>query len=143
MNTDKGPDKASWIKNHPEIVDPAYPESELTGKILEAAFAVHNVLGAGFVERVYANALAIELRRSGLDYAQESPLKIRYRDTIVGDYVADVIVDGRVIIELKACASLDPSHSAQVMNYLRAANVHVGLLLNFGRPKLEYRRFIC
>ena len=143
MNTDKGTDKALWIKNHPDIVDPAYPESELTGKILEAAFAVHNVLGAGFVERVYANALAIELRRSGLDCAQERPLKITYRDTIVGDYVADMIVDKRVIIELKACASLDPSHSAQLMNYLRAANVHVGLLLNFGRPKLEYRRFVC
>ncbi len=143
MNTDKSTDRALWIKNHPDIVGPAYPESELTGKILEAAFAVHNVLGAGFVERVYSNALAIELRRSGLDCAQECPLKIRYRDTIVGDYVADIIVHGRVIIELKACASLDPSHSAQVINYLRAANVHVGLLLNFGRPKLEYRRFIC
>jgi len=143
MNTDKGSDKALWLKNHPDVVDTAYPESELTGRILEAAFSVHNTLGCGFLERVYANALAIELRSSGLDCAQESPLKIRYRDTIVGDYVADIIVDSRVIVELKACASLDPSHSAQVMNYLRAANVHVGLLLNFGRPKLEYRRFVC
>jgi GxxExxY protein len=124
-------------------IQPEYPERELTGKILEAAFDVHNTLGCGFLERVYANALAIELRRNGLDCAQQSPLKIRYRDTIVGDYVADIIVDNRVIIELKACAPLDPSHSAQVMNYLRAADVHVGLLLNFGRPKLEYRRFIC
>jgi GxxExxY protein len=143
MNTDKSIDKALWIKNHPDVVDTSYPESELTGKILEAAFAVHNTLGCGFLERVYSNALLIELRSSGLDCAQASPLKIRYRDTIVGDYIADIIVDNRVIIELKACASLDPSHSAQVMNYLRAANVHVGLLLNFGRPKLEYRRFIC
>jgi GxxExxY protein len=143
MNTDKSIDKALWIKNHPDVVDTSYPESEPTGKILEAAFAVHNTLGCGFLERVYSNALLIELRSSGLDCAQASPLKIRYRDTIVGDYIADIIVDNRVIIELKACASLDPSHSAQVMNYLRAANVHVGLLLNFGRPKLEYRRFIC
>jgi GxxExxY protein len=142
MNTDKGADKTLWLKNRPDVVDAAYPESELTGRILEAAFDVHNALGCGFLERVYSNALAIELRRSGLDCAQESPLKIRYRDTIVGDYLADIIVDGRVIIELKACSSLDPSHSAQVLNYLRAANVRVGLLLNFGRPKLEYRRFI-
>jgi len=143
MNTDKGIDKALWLKNHADVVDAAYPESELTGRILEAAFDVHNTLGCGFLERVYANALAIELRRGGLDCAQQSPLKIRYRDTIVGDYIADIIVDNRVIIELKACASLDPSHSAQLMNYLRAANVHVGLLLDFGRPKLEYRRFVC
>jgi GxxExxY protein len=112
MNTDEGIDKALWIKNHPEIVDTAYPESELTGKILEAAFVVHNALGSGFLERVYANALLIELRGCGLDCAPGSPLKIRYRDTIVGDYIADTTVDNRVIIERKARASLDPSHSA-------------------------------
>ncbi len=124
-------------------IQPEYPERELTGKILEAAFAVHNTLGSGFLERVYANALLLELRRSGIDCVQEAQLKVTYRDTIVGDYIADIIVDNRVILELKACASLDPGHSAQVMNYLRAAKVRVGLLLNFGRPKLEYRRFVC
>jgi len=98
MNTDKGTDKALWLKNHPDIVDTTYPESELTGRILEAAFVVHNALGSGFLERVYANALLIELRSSGLDCAQESPLKIRYRDTIVGDYVADIIVDSRGLL---------------------------------------------
>jgi GxxExxY protein len=130
-------------RNFDVDIQPEYPERELTGKILEAAFAVHNTLGAGFLERVYANALTIELRRGGLACSQEAQLKVTYRDTIVGDYIADVIVDNRVIIELKACASLDPGHSAQLMNYLRAAGIRVGLLLNFGRPKLEYRRFIC
>src|SRR3984885_4804024 len=101
-------------------IQPEYPERELTGKILEAAFDVHNTLGCGFLERVYANALAIELRRNGLDCAQQSPLKIRYRDTIVGDYVADIIVDNRVIIELTAFAPSTRCECAHVMNYLRA-----------------------
>jgi GxxExxY protein len=87
-----------------------------TGRLLEAAFDVHNPLACGFLERLYGNALALELRRRGLDYAQESPSKIRYRDTIVGDYLADIFVETRVILELKVCASLDPSHSAQVLN---------------------------
>jgi GxxExxY protein len=120
-------------------IQPEYPERELTGRILEATFTLHNTLGSDFLERVNANALAIELRRSGLVCIQAEQMKVTYRDTIVGDYVADIIVDDRVIIELNACASLEPSHSAQVMNYLRAANVQVGLLLNFGRSKLEYR----
>jgi GxxExxY protein len=124
-------------------IQPECPERELTGKILEAAFAVHNTLGAGFLERLYSNALSIELRRGGQACIQEAQLKVTYRDTIVGDYIADIIVDNRVIIELKACGALDSSHSAQLMNYLRAAGIRVGLLLNFGRPKLEYRRFIC
>jgi GxxExxY protein len=120
-----------------------YPEQELTGAILQAAFALHNTLGAGFLERVYSNALAIELDRKVLMFVQNVQLQVKYRGTIVGDYIADMIVENRVILELKACASLDPSQSAQLMNYLRAANIRVGLLLNFGRPKLEYRRFVC
>lgn len=120
-----------------------YPEQELTGRILACAFAVHNVLGAGFLERVYSNALAIELRREGLVCVQEVPLKVRYREAIVGDYVADIVVAYRVLIEMKACVSIDANHSAQLMNYLRASGIRIGLLLNFGRPKLEYRRFVC
>lgn len=119
-----------------------YVEQELTGKILSCAFSVHNTLGAGFLERVYANSLAIEIRREGLACAQETSLQVKYRDAIVGDYVGDMIVAGRVLLELKACAVLDGNHSAQIMNYLRASGLRVGLLLNFGRPKLEYRRFV-
>ncbi|MGA7916617.1 MAG: GxxExxY protein [Candidatus Acidiferrales bacterium] len=139
MNTDKRLD----IKIHTTAESVEYLEQELTGTILQAAFAVHNTLGAGFLERVYSNALALELETHGLKCAQNEPLQIKYRGTIVGDYIADMIVENRVILELKACASLDPSHSAQLMNYLRATNIRVGLLLNFGRPKLEYRRFVC
>jgi GxxExxY protein len=121
---------------------PEYPEQELTGKILAAAFAVHNALGAGFLERVHANTPALELRAEGIACAQELPLKVKYRGAIVGDYIADVVVADRMLLEMKACGTLDPNHSAQIMNYLRVWGIRVGLLLNFGRPKLEYRRFV-
>jgi GxxExxY protein len=137
MNTDKNRQR----ENGTDSGEP-YPEQDLTEKILRAAFAVHNTLGAGFLERVYSNALAVELRAQGIALQNEVPLKILYRNTIVGDYIADLVVDGRVLVELKACASLDPVHTAQLLNYLRASKIHVGLLLNFGRPKLEYRRFV-
>ncbi|MGA8145461.1 MAG: GxxExxY protein [Candidatus Acidiferrales bacterium] len=126
----------------PEI-EISYPEQELTGKILECAFAVHNTLGCGFLERVYSNALVVEFHRHDLECQQQAQLKVKYRDVVVGDYAADLLVATRVLLELKACASLDPNHAAQIMNYLRASGVKVGLLLNFGRPKLEYRRFVC
>jgi len=121
----------------------AYPEQELTGAILRAAFAMHDTLGAGFPERVYSNALAIELDGKGLKLVQNEQLQVEYRGTVVGDYIAEIIVGNQVILELKACASLDPNHNAQLMNYPRATNIRVGLLLNSGRPKLECRRFVC
>src|SRR6266849_2573029 len=120
-----------------------YPEQALTEKILEAAFAVHNALGAGFLEKMYANSLALELRGKGISCEQEVPLKVRYKDAIVGDYVADIVVERRVLLELKACAALDAIHEAQIMNHLRASTLQVGLLMNFGRPKLQYLRFVC
>ena len=120
-----------------------YLEQELTGAILQAAFAMHNTLGAGFLERVYSNALAIELDGKGLKLVQNEQLQVEYRGTVVGDYIAEIIVGNQVILELKACASLDPNHNAQLMNYPRATNIRVGLLLNSGRPKLECRRFVC
>jgi len=134
-------DKNRQIENGNDSGEP-YPEQDLTEKILRAAFAVHNVLGAGFLERVYSNALAVELRAQGIALQNELTIKIQYRNTIVGDYIADLVVDGRVLVELKACASLDPVHTAQILNYLRASKIQVGLLLNFGWPKLEYRRFV-
>jgi GxxExxY protein len=122
---------------------PTYPEQELTGHILKAAFTVHNTLGAGFLEKVYSNALSLELQAAGISCQQELPLKVHYRGVIIGDYVADLVVENRVIVELKATSGLDPLHDAQLMNYLRASGIKVGLLLNFGRPKLHYRRFAC
>ena len=120
-----------------------YPEQELTGQILKAAFTVHNTLGVGFLEKVYSNALSLELQAIGLSCQQELPLKVRYRSVIIGDYIADLVVEGKVIVELKATSGLDPLHDAQIMNYLRASGIKVGLLLNFGRPKLHYKRFVC
>ncbi len=119
-----------------------YPERELTEKILEAAFAVHNALGAGFLERVYENALALELRAKEIACQQQLPLQVRYKDAVVGDYAADLVVESRVLLKLKACTMLEPNHEAQIINYLRATGLRVGLLLNFGRTKLQYRRFV-
>ena len=119
-----------------------YPEQELTQKILEGAFAVHNTLGCGFLEKVYSNALLFELRNMNLSCEHEVPFKVRYRETVVGDYCADLIVERRVLVELKACASLENVHEAQILNYLKASSIRVGLLLNFGKSKLQYRRFV-
>jgi GxxExxY protein len=119
-----------------------YPEQELTQKILEASFAVHNALGAGFLEKVYANALSLELRQMGLVCAQEVPFKVKYKDAVVGDYSADLVVAKRVLVELKACTGFDSVHEAQILNYLKASGIRVGLLMNFGKPRLEYRRFV-
>ena len=119
-----------------------YPEQDLTEKILAAAFAVHNTLGCGFLEKVYSKALLVEVRAMGLACEHEAAFKVRYKDVDVGDYFADLIVERRVVVELKACAALDSAHEAQILNYLKASNIKVGLLLNFGRPKLQYRRFV-
>ncbi len=119
-----------------------YPEQDLTQKILEGAFAVHNTLGCGFLEKVYSNALFFELRNMGLHCEQEVPFKVKYKDVVVGDYCADLIIEKRVLVELKACTGLDSVHEAQILNYLKASRIQVGLLLNFGKPKLQYRRFV-
>ena len=119
-----------------------YPEQELTQKILEGAFAVHNALGCGFLEKVLSNALWVELHNMEIACVREVPFKVIYRGTVVGDYCADLVVDRRVLVELKACAGLDPVHEAQILNYLKVSGIHVGLLMNFGRPRLEYRRFV-
>jgi GxxExxY protein len=119
-----------------------YPEQELTGKILEGAFAVHNSLGCGFLEKVYSNALLSELRNTGLNCEREVPFKVKYKDIVVGDYCADLIVENRMLVEMKAYVSLEPAHEVQILNYLKASGIQVGLLMNFGKPKLQYRRFV-
>ena len=119
-----------------------YPEQELTQKILKGAFAVHNTLGCGFLERVYSNALSTELSQMQLGCEQEVPFKVKCKNVVVGDYCADLVVGRRVLVELKACAGLEGVHEAQILNYLKASGIRVGLRLNFGKPKLEYRRFV-
>jgi GxxExxY protein len=121
---------------------PAYPEADLSERILGAAFKVHNTLGVGFLEKVYENALAHELRKEKLAVDQQKVIQVRYDGIVVGDYQADLVVDNRVLIECKAASNLDPVHDAQLLNYLRATGIRVGLLLNFGRAKLQYRRLV-
>ena len=117
-------------------------EGELTEKILAAAFKVQNTLGAGFLEKVYENALAIELRKHGLVVECQKAFPIRYEGAVVGDYQADLVVAAKVVVECKAVSNLDVVHEAQLMNYLKASGLRVGLLINFARPKLQYRRLV-
>ncbi|MDP2877855.1 MAG: GxxExxY protein [Holophaga sp.] len=113
---------------------------ELTGKILEAAFEVSRELGHGFLEAVYRKALAVALSERGLSIETECPFQVVYHGTPVGEYRADLIVDHLVLLEIKSVKSLLPEHQAQLINYLKVSQHPVGLLLNFGNPKLEFRR---
>jgi len=114
---------------------------EITEKILKACFEVSNELGNGFLESVYEKALMIVLTEMGLKIQTQVPLKVMFRGQTVGEFFPDIIVEDLVIIELKAVKALAPEHLAQVMNYLKATRIEVGLLVNFGSTKLEYRRF--
>jgi GxxExxY protein len=114
--------------------------SEVSKKIIAAAFAVHKELGYGFVEKVYKNALAIELGEVGIKCAVEVPFKVLYHGKTVGDYYADMIVDDKIIVEVKALSDLEPIHEVQLVNYLKATGLHVGLLINFGQSVKVKRR---
>jgi len=131
MNTDQQPISGSHLI-----------EGDVTEKVLGASFKVLNTLGAGFLEKVYGNALSVELRRNGLSVENQKVIHISYEGTVVGEYQADLVVNGKVIVECKAASNLDPVHEAQLINYLKASGIHVGLLINFGRPKLQYRRLV-
>lgn len=114
--------------------------AELNERIIGAGFAVSRQLGHGFLEAVYKRALLVELAACGLAAEQERRFDIRYRDQPVGQYIADLVVEGAVIVELKAVEALTHAHAGQVLNYLKASGLPVGLLLNFGKPRLEVRR---
>lgn len=114
--------------------------SDLSKKIIAAAYNVHNELGYGFVEKVYKNALAIELQEMDVKYAVEVPLKVLYHGKVVGDYYADMIVDDKIIVEVKAVSDLEPIHEVQLVNYLKATGLQVGLLINFGQSVKVKRR---
>lgn len=113
----------------------------LTGKIIKAFYNVNDRLGFGFLEKVYENSMMIELRKMGLNVENQKNIKVYYDEIQVGDYYADLIVNDLVIIELKAAESLCPQHEAQLINYLKATKIEVGLLMNFGR-KAEFKRKI-
>jgi len=114
--------------------------SELSEKIIAGAYNVHKELGYGFLEKVYKNALAVELGERGVKCAVEVPLKVLYREKVVGDYYADMIVDDKIIVEVKAVSDLEPVHEVQLVNYLKATGLNVGLLINFGQSVKVKRR---
>jgi GxxExxY protein len=127
------------MKKGVDVVD---KNDEFTEAIIACAYKVSNTLGCGFLEKVYENALAYELRNQGYSVSQQYPIHVRYDGVVVGDYVADLIVSDRVIIEIKAVNDLNQVHTAQALNYLKATGIHVALLFNFGKPKIEVRRFV-
>jgi GxxExxY protein len=114
---------------------------DITGKILEASFEVMKELGAGFVEPVYEKSLLVALRQKGLKAEQQVPLEVKFRGFVVGKFKVDILVEDKVLVELKAVSGLTKDLFAQVINYLKATGIEVALLINFGNPKLEYRRF--
>jgi GxxExxY protein len=115
---------------------------EVSEQIIGAAFEVHRVLGYGFLERVYQRAMVVELALREVQAFEEAPIKVYYKKRIVGDYEADLWVDGKVLVELKVAQEYNPYDEAQLLNELKATRVKVGLLINFGREKVEFKRLI-
>lgn len=113
---------------------------EITEQIIGAAFEVHRVLGYGFLEKVYQRAMQVELQLRGLQAEIESKIKVHYKNQVVGDYSADLLVNEVVVVELKVAAQYNPADEAQLLNELKATGIRVGLLINFGREKVEFRR---
>jgi len=116
--------------------------NRLTERILACAFRVSNTLGCGFLEKVYENALAIDLKKDGLKVEQQKQVEVCYANEVVGVYVADLLVEDAVLIELKAVRAFDDVHRAQCLNYLKASGLHVCLLMNFGTPRLDIQRIV-
>jgi GxxExxY protein len=114
----------------------------ITERIVGCAFDVSNALGCGFLEKVYENALAIELRRSGLGVRQQFPIHVHYHGELVGEFAADLLVEDCVLVELKAAKAFDDINLAQCLNYLKATGLPLCLLLNFGTPKVEVKRVV-
>lgn len=122
--------------------DNAFPHKEITEAVIGASFEVHTHLGYGFLERVYQRALQVELVRRGFHAELEKRITVRYKDVIVGGYDADLIVEDVVLVEIKITPQYDKRDEAQLLNELKATGIKVGLLLNFGRAKVEFRRMI-
>lgn len=114
----------------------------ISERIIGCAFTVGNALGHGFLEKVYENALAHELHKSGLTVAQQREIKVLYDGIVVGAYIVDLLVEGRVLVEIKTVRALDDVHSAQCLNYLKATGHHLCLLINFAKPRVEIRRIV-
>ncbi|HEY2933086.1 MAG TPA: GxxExxY protein [Acidobacteriota bacterium] len=114
---------------------------ELTGTIIGAFFDVYNELGHGFLESVYEASMGLVLSSKGLEIMRQAPLPVWFREQLVGDFRADLLVERKIIVEIKAARALDPANEAQILNYLRASEIEIGMLINFG-PKPEFKRMI-
>jgi GxxExxY protein len=115
---------------------------ELSYKIIGLAMEVHRELGSGFLEKVYENALMILFEQNNIKAKQQENIKVKFRNKVIGDYIADIIVDDLIILELKCCKKIDPVHKAQLSNYLKATGKKVGIILNFGKNSLEVERVV-
>jgi GxxExxY protein len=125
-----------------ENLMPSPEINAITQKIIGCAYTVSNTLGIGFVEKVYENALAHALRKTGLHVEQQYPITVTFDGVLVGEFCADLLVENAVLVELKAVSMLLKDHMAQALNYLRATGLPVCLLINFGRPKVEIQRLL-
>ncbi len=142
MDTDKKKDKEGFFD---VLFEPGSSSSfgelnVITEQIIAASFTVSNTLGCGFLEKVYENALAVELRKLGLTVKQQEPIKVFYSGVEVGFYQADLIVEDRVLVELKSVREINDIYRAQCLNYLKATGLRICLLINFGNPKVEVKR---
>jgi len=117
-------------------------QNEITQKIIGAAYQVANTLGCGFLEKVYENALFIEIRKTGLTAVKQHALQVFYHGEVVGDYFADLFVENEIIVELKTVGLITEIHQAQLMNYLIASNKRCGLIINFGKQRIEIKRMV-
>lgn len=115
---------------------------DLSYKIIELALEVHNELGCGFLEKVYENALMLLFERDKIPARQQAPADVYFQGKVIGQYFADILVDNKLILELKTVDVIANIHIAQVLNYLRATGMKLGLVLNFGKPKFEYKRLV-
>lgn len=126
----------------PSVQDGEYPHQELTRQIIGAAYDVHRELGGGFLEKVYESALAMGLAARGLNVQCQTPIEVQYKGESLGTYFADLFVNSAVICEIKAANGIDSSHQAQLLHYLKATDIKVGLLLNFGRKRVDVKRMV-
>ncbi len=115
---------------------------ELSYKIVGLAMEVHNKLGFGFLEKVYENALMVLLEKNGIHAQQQVPIRVYFDGKVVGDYYADILVDNKIILEIKAVGKITGSHLTQVLNYLHAVNLRLAIMLNFAKDGLEYERLV-
>lgn len=115
---------------------------DITKIIIDSAYEVHRLLGSGYLEKVYENALIIELESRNLKCDQQTSLEVYYKDYIVGNYIADIMVEGKIILEIKAISGIGEQHFAQLINYLKATRKRLGFIINFGTSKIQIKRII-